>query len=35
MEDVTLFPEQTETGIFDVHSGSTAISSDGSPYSEW
>ena len=35
MEDVTLFPEQTETGIFDVHSGSTATSSDGSPYSEW
>jgi general secretion pathway protein G len=35
MEDVTLFPEQTETGIFDVHSGSTAISSDGTPYNEW
>jgi general secretion pathway protein G len=35
MEDVSLFPEQTETGIFDVHSGSTATSSDGSAYSEW
>jgi general secretion pathway protein G len=35
MEDVTLFPEQTETGIFDVHSGSTANSSDGTPYNEW
>ena len=35
MEDASLFPEQTETGIFDVHSGSTATSSDGTPYSEW
>ena len=35
MEDVSLFPEQTETGIFDVHSGSTATSTDGTPYSEW
>jgi len=35
MEDTSLFPEQTETGIFDVHSGSTATSSEGTPYSEW
>ncbi len=35
MEDVSLFPEQTETGIFDVHSGSTAASTDGTAYSEW
>src|SRR2546427_6767591 len=28
-------PEQTETGIVDVHSGSTAISSGGKPYNEW
>jgi general secretion pathway protein G len=35
MEDAMLFPEQTETGIFDVHSGSTAPSSDGTPYNEW
>ena len=35
MEDASLFPEQTETGIFNVHSGSTATSSEGTPYSEW
>ncbi len=35
MEDVSLFPEQTETGIFDVHSGSTAMSSEGTAYNEW
>ena len=35
MEDASLFPEQTETGIFDVHSGSTATSTEGTPYSEW
>jgi general secretion pathway protein G len=35
MEDSALFPEQTETGIFDVHSGSSAISSEGTPYNEW
>jgi general secretion pathway protein G len=28
-------PEQTETGITDVHSGSTAISSEGTPYNSW
>jgi general secretion pathway protein G len=35
MEDASLFPEQTETGIFDVHSGSTAMSSEGTAYNEW
>jgi general secretion pathway protein G len=35
MEDASLFPEQTETGIFDVHSGSTATSTEGTPYSDW
>jgi general secretion pathway protein G len=35
MEEATLFPEQTETGIFDVHSGSEAISSEGDPYNKW
>ena len=33
--DTTLIPDQLETGIVDVHSGSTAISSEGTPYSEW
>ena len=28
-------PEQTESGIVDVHSGSSAISSEGSPYNTW
>ena len=27
--------EQTETGITDIHSGSTAISSEGTPYNTW
>jgi general secretion pathway protein G len=27
--------EQTETGIGDVHSGSAAISSEGTPYNTW
>ncbi len=27
--------DQTEGGIVDVHSGSTAIGTDGKPYSEW
>ena len=33
--DTTMIPDQLETGIVDVHSGSTAISSEGTPYSEW
>lgn len=35
MEDSSLYPDQTETGIFDVKSGSNAISTEGTPYSEW
>jgi len=28
-------PDQTEAGIIDVHSGSAAISSEGTPYNTW
>jgi general secretion pathway protein G len=28
-------PEQTESGIVDIHSGSAAISSQGTPYNTW
>jgi general secretion pathway protein G len=28
-------PDQTEAGIVDVHSGSTMISSEGTPYNTW
>ena len=28
-------PDQTESGITDVHSGSTAVSSEGTPYNTW
>ena len=28
-------PDQTDSGIVDVHSASTAISSDGTPYNTW
>src|SRR6478736_3109960 len=28
-------PDQTESGIIDVHSGSTSISSEGTPYNTW
>jgi general secretion pathway protein G len=28
-------PDQTESGIVDLHSGSTAISSQGTPYNQW
>ncbi len=28
-------PDQTESGIIDVHSGSTAVSSEGTPYNTW
>ena len=35
MEDSSLFPDQLEVGIFDVHSSSEAISSEGTPYNEW
>lgn len=35
MEDIMTAVNQTEQGIFDVHSGSTAKSLEGTPYSEW
>ena len=28
-------PDQTDSGIVDVHSGSAAVSSDGTPYNTW
>lgn len=28
-------PDQSESGVVDVHSGSTAISSEGTPYNTW
>ena len=34
-EDTIMFPDQKETGIIGVHSGSNAIGSDGRAYSEW
>lgn len=33
--DLLISPEQMTGGISDVHSGSTAISTDGTPYSSW
>lgn len=35
MEDAQRSVNQTETGIFDVHSGSDKKSLDGTPYSDW
>jgi general secretion pathway protein G len=35
MGDTNLMPEQTETGIVDIHSGSSAISSEGTGYNTW
>ena len=35
MEDASQSVNQTEPGIFDVHSGSDKISLDGTSYSEW
>ena len=35
MEEASQFPEQTEVGVYDVHSGSNAVSTDGRPYSAW
>lgn len=35
MEDATQSVNQSETGIFDVRSGSDKIGLDGTPYSEW
>ena len=34
-EDVLLSLDQSEPGISDVHSGSNATGSDGTPYSQW
>jgi general secretion pathway protein G len=34
-EEAAILPEQTETGIYDIHSGSTAISTEGTPYNSW
>ncbi|HEY7097474.1 MAG TPA: type II secretion system protein [Terriglobales bacterium] len=34
-EDVNMSPDQQEQGIDDVHSSSTAVSSDGSAYNTW
>ena len=35
MDEALMFPAQTEAGVFDVHSGSTKKSLDGTPYSDW
>ena len=34
-EDAPLSPEQSSLGIVDVHSGSSALSLEGTPYSSW
>jgi general secretion pathway protein G len=34
-EESTILPEQTEVGIYDIHSGSSATSSEGTPYNTW
>lgn len=34
-DETIMSPEQTETGIFGVHSGSSQIGSDGTAYSSW
>ena len=35
MEDASQSVSQSEPGIFDVHSGSDKMGSDGTPYAEW
>lgn len=35
MDTAISSPDQTDTGIVDVHSGSAAISSEGTPYNSW
>ncbi|HUJ22848.1 MAG TPA: type II secretion system protein [Bryobacteraceae bacterium] len=35
MEDAMQSVDQTEPGIFDVHSGSDKMGLDGTPYSDW
>jgi general secretion pathway protein G len=34
-EDAPLSPEQSSLGIVDVHSGSSALSLEGTPYNSW
>jgi general secretion pathway protein G len=34
-DSVVLSPEQTSTGMVDVHSNSSKVSSEGTPYNEW
>jgi hypothetical protein len=34
-EDAPLLPTQTSLGIVDVHTGSDALSLEGTPYSSW
>jgi general secretion pathway protein G len=34
-DDVVLSPEQLSTGMVDVHSASSQVSSNGIPYNEW
>jgi general secretion pathway protein G len=34
-EDAPLSPEQSSLGIVDAHSGSSALSLEGTPYSSW
>lgn len=34
-DSVVLSPEQSSTGMVNVHSSSARVSSDGRPYSEW
>lgn len=35
IEEVPLSPEETVPGVVDVHSGSNAMSLEGTPYSSW
>jgi len=35
IEEVPLSPEETVPGVVDVHSGSNAVSLEGTPYSSW
>ena len=34
-DSVVLSPDQTTTGMVDVHSSSSQVSSEGTPYNEW
>jgi len=35
VSDMVISPDQTGTGIDDVHAGTDAVSTDGTPYSSW